>query len=514
MTSIAAWAVRTPKPAFNDVAAGVTVALVLVPQSIAYAQLAGTPPGAGLIAATTAAFVGAATTTSPYLQAGPTALSSLLTFAVVADAGTAAEALHRAMLLAMLIGAIRVVLAAARAGALSYLVSEPILTGVLPGAAIVIAASQVPALVGFEPRSASVFGAAGDAFEHPSAWSASAAVAGAFALGAFTVQRSVPRLPLAALAVAVFVVVQRATGLGGPTVGAVDTPVVPPLGSLPWDRFGSLLLPALVIAVVGFIEPTIVGRSLGAAETGRWNADRELLSSGLTNLAAGAAGGFPVGASLSRSALNRALGARTRWSSAMTAVTVAAFLPFAEVLAPLPRSVPAALVVVSVIGLADPRPLVHLLRSSRIQTGVATAGLVLTIALTPRLDLAVGGTIALAIAVHLWLETRVPLTVERDGDRLTLRPAGVLWFASAYRFEEAANAAIDSHSGHDLVLRLDALGRIDVTGARAILRCAEKARSAGMTVAIEGVPAPAAPLMSRLLHDVVEMSGDDGPLSR
>ena len=504
MTAVAAWAGRAPRPGFNDVSAGVTVALVLVPQSIAYAQLAGTPPGAGLVAATTAAFVGAATTTSLYLQAGPTALSSLLTFAVVADAATATEALHRAMLLAILIGVIRAALAGVRAGALSYLASEPILTGVLPGAAIVIVASQVPALVGIESSSDGVFGAAGDAVASPGAWSVSATVAGALALGAFATQRALPRLPVAALAVAVFVVVERATAFGGPTVGAVDTPVVPPLGSLPWHSLGTLLAPAFVIAVVGFIEPTIVGRTLGTSESGRWNADRELLSSGLVNIAAGAAGGFPVGASLSRSALNRALGARSRWSSAVTAATIAVFLPFAEVLAPLPRSVPAALVVVSVIGLADPRPFVELLRSSRIQTGVAACGLVLTIVLTPRLDIAVGAAVALAIGVHLWLETRVPLAIAREGERLVLRPAGVLWFASAYRFEEAARSAIDEHSGRELVIRLDALGRIDVTGARAILRCVERAKDAGMTVRVEGVPAPAVRLMRRLLPDATE----------
>jgi MFS superfamily sulfate permease-like transporter len=166
--------------------------------------------------------------------------------------------------------------------------------------------------------------------------------------------------------------------------------------------------------------------------------------------------------------------------------------------------VAAALVIVAVLRLADPRPLFHLAQSSRIQLGVALTALVLTIALTPRLDYAIGISIVLAVVIHLWLETRVSVQIEQDGERMVLRPSGVLWFASAFRFENAAYDAIDSSYCGELVIRLDGLGRIDVTGARALLRCIDQAERKGMTARLDGVPVPAALLMGRLLSQPIK----------
>jgi sulfate permease, SulP family len=488
-------------PGAADLTAGLTVALVLVPQSIAYAQLAGVPAGAGLVAGALAALVGALLTASPHLQSGPTALTSLLTFAVVSDAPTADEALHRAMLLAILVGSIRVLLALFRAGPLSFFISEPLLVGLLPGAAIVIAVSQLPSLFGVRAGHAeSVFGGAAAALQHPSAWNGFALAVGGVSLCAFIASRAVgPRIPVVAAAVAGTILISHFGGFSGPTVGTVDVNLVPGLGILPWGTTSALLLPALVIAVVGFVEPTMIARTLSGDNAARWNPDRELLAQGLTNVVSGAGGGFPVGASLSRSALNRAAGGRTRWSGVVTGLSLLAFLPAAGLLAPLPQSVPAALVIVAVLQLADPRPLFLLAKSSRIQLSVALTALVLTIVLTPRLDYAIGISIVLAVVIHLWLETRVSIEIEQKGKRLLLRPAGVLWFASAFRFEDAAFAAIESTTCSELVIRLDGLGRIDVTGARTLLRCLDKAERKGMTARLGGVPVPAALLMRRLL---------------
>jgi anti-anti-sigma regulatory factor len=156
---------------------------------------------------------------------------------------------------------------------------------------------------------------------------------------------------------------------------------------------------------------------------------------------------------------------------------------------------------------------VTLARSSHIQLGVALTALVLTIVLTPRLDYAIGITIVLAVVIHLWLETRVPVQIEREGDRLVLRPAGVLWFASAFRFEETVEAAIDAYDGSELVIRLDGLGRIDVTGARALVRCVERAERKGLKARLDNVPPPAALLMGRLLPTsaAVDQAGLFGP---
>jgi SulP family sulfate permease len=333
-------------------------------------------------------------------------------------------------------------------------------------------------------------------------------------LAAFLGSRTISsRIPVVAVTVALTIVASRLVGFSGPTVGAIDVSFVPPVDALPWGATTSLLLPALVIAVVGFVEPTMIARSLAEEGDARWNPDRELFAQGMTNVAAGIGGGFPVGASLSRSALNRSVGARSRASGFVTGLALLAFLPVAGLLSPLPASVPAALVIVAVLGLASPRPLVTLARSSHIQLGVALTALVLTIVLTPRLDYAIGITIVLAVVIHLWLETRVPVQIEREGDRLVLRPAGVLWFASAFRFEETVEAAIDAYDGSELVIRLDGLGRIDVTGARALVRCVERAERKGLKARLDNVPPPAALLMGRLLPTsaAVDQAGLFGP---
>jgi SulP family sulfate permease len=240
----------------------------------------------------------------------------------------------------------------------------------------------------------------------------------------------------------------------------------------------------------------------------RWDADRELVSQGVANLASGFAGGFPVSGSFSRSALNLAAGARTRLSGAASGAFVLVFIPFADVLADLPSAIPAAIVVVAIAGLASPRPLVRLARSSRTQFGVALATFVLVLVLAPRIDEAVAIGIALAVGVHLWREMRVPVAVQLEDGALHLHPAGVLWFGSAARFEDEVGRIADEHSGYTrLVIHLDGLGRVDVTGARSLRRVLDEARRRGLEASVEGIPPTTGGMLGRVLAGAD--SGDD-----
>jgi SulP family sulfate permease len=286
---------------------------------------------------------------------------------------------------------------------------------------------------------------------------------------------------------------------GGSTVGNLETGVPISPVDLPWGELGGLLLPALIIAVVGFVEPTTIGRTLLERDR-RWNADRELVSQGVANLASGFAGGFPVSGSFSRSALNLAAGARTRLSGAASGLLVLAFIPFADVLGDLPSAIPAAIVVVAVAGLARPRRLVRLARSSRTQFGVAMATFVLVLVLAPRIDEAVAIGIALAVAVHLWREMRVPVAVHVEEGTLHLHPAGVLWFGSAARFEDEVGGIAAAHPDcARLVIHLDGLGRVDLTGARSLARVLEDARRRGLGASVEGIPPTTGGMIGRVL---------------
>ncbi len=485
-----------------DLVAGASVAVILIPQSVAYAQLAGVPATAALPAAAAAALGGAILASSPYLQTGPTALTALLTFGALGVlAGTGEIALEHAMLLALAIGVIRVVLGLLRGGALAFFVSEPMLVGLLPGAAITIAATQIPALLGVsDPSGSGIFGRAWETLVHPGSWDGQAVGLSLGALAAMLLGKRIG-LGLASvpLVVAAAVVWSEATGYDGATVGALEAGApVSPLG-LPWGDLDDLILPALIIAVVGFVEPTAIGRTMLERER-RWDADRELLSQGVANVASGFAGGFPVSGSFSRSALNREAGARTRLSGAISGALVLVFLPAANVLSDLPTAIPAAIVIGAIATLVSPAPLLRLARSSRIQFGVALATLVLTLVLAPRIDQAIAIGIALAVGVHLWREMRVPIAASEDAGTLHLRPAGVLWFGSAARFEDEVERLIEQHTGvRRLVIHLDGLGRVDVTGARSLSRVLDDARRRGVEASIEGIPPVTGGMISRVL---------------
>ncbi len=153
------------------------------------------------------------------------------------------------------------------------------------------------------------------------------------------------------VAVAGAIVYSRLAGYEGDTVGEIRVEPPPFSLDLGWDAFPSLVVPGIVIAVVGFAEPAAIARTFAAAERRPWDPDRELVSQGAANVAAAVSGGFPVGGSFSRSALNRLAGARTRWSGAVTGLAVLAFLPLASSVSPPPPAVLAAIVIGAVVGL-------------------------------------------------------------------------------------------------------------------------------------------------------------------
>jgi SulP family sulfate permease len=487
-----------------DLVAGVSVALVLIPQSLAYAELAGMPAYRGLYAAALPLVAAGLLASSPYLQTGPVALTSLLTFAALsplADPG-GADYVALGLVLALVVGAVRLLLGLVRAGVLAYLMSQPMLMGFVPAAALLIVASQLPAAVQVAAPGQGVLTKALWTLAHPGAWRP-----GALLLGVATValmlggRRLSPLFPGVLAAVVLGIGVSLATGYDGPTIGAVQAGLPPLSVDLRWAEAPSLLVPGAVIALVGFAEPTSIARTFAIQERKRWDPDRELTSQGAANLVAGLAGGFPVGGSFSRSALNRLAGARTRLSGLITGLAVLAFLPMAGLLAPLPKAVLAAIVIGSVAGLIRIQPLLRLWRHSKPQFAVASATFALTLLLAPRIEWAVLAGVGLAVAVHLWRELRIDVDVASAGDTLVLRPKGVLWFGSAQTLEQTF---IDLLAGNPQAKRLrvdlGGLGRIDVTGALSLRRVLDDARGADLDVELCGVHAAHRRLVQSILR--------------
>lgn len=498
----------------GDVVAGLSVALVVVPQSLAYAQLAGMPAVRGLYAAAVPPIAAAPLSSSPYLQPGPTAVSALLTFgalAPLADPGSGSY-IRLGLLLAIVVGVVRLIVGLARMGVIAYLMSQPVLMGFVPAAAILILASQLPVMLGVDAPGGILHGAAW-ALGHPGSWKP-AAIALSIAVTAVLLgaRRLHPMIPAVLVAMSAAILYSWLAGYAGATVGSVSAGLPPFSIDLPWGELPSLLVPGAVIALVGFAEAASIARTYAATERKRWDPDREFASQGLANLAAGVSGGFPVGASFSRSALNRLAGARTSFSSVVTGLAVLAFLPLSFILSPLPQAVLATVVVVAVVPLVRIAPMMRLWSYSKPQAAVAAATFALTLALSPHIERAVIVGIVFAIALHLWRELRLEVPSWEEDDALHLRPRGVLWFGSAARLEETFLRLVSEHpQATSLVVHLDGLGRIDITGALALRSTLKEATQAGLAVELVDVRPRWRPLVERVItseHDPLGPSGD------
>ena len=403
--SAEALAAPPSRPVPADLLAGLSVAMVLIPQSMAYAELAGLPSHIGLFASALPPILAALFASSPYLQTGPVALTSLLTFGALASLANpgSADYVALAALLALMVGVTRLLLGLFRLGVVTYLMRDPVVASFTSAAAILILASQLPKALGTATPHGGLLWQAGWSLGHPGGWeTASLAIAATTVLLVLTGRRVVHRMfPGALIAVGGGISVSRLTDYAGPMVGDVPTGLPALSLDLPWGSTGSLLVGGILIALVGFAEPASIARVFADEDGQRWSANREFVSQGVANLAAAVSGSFPVGGSFSRSSLNRLAGARTRWSGLVTGITVLAFLPFADVLAPLPRATLGGVVIAAVVGLVKPGRLLGMARISPADAVVAWVTFFATLALSPRVEQGVLVGILVSLAVGL-----------------------------------------------------------------------------------------------------------------
>lgn len=504
-----------PRPQTGDLVAGATVALVLVPQSLAYASVAGLPPERGLLAALLPPVVGGVLGSSRYLHTGPTAMTALLTFgalSTVAVPGSDAY-IGLAIALALIVGTVRVAIGLLRWGGIVYLMSQTVVIGFAGAASLLIIGSQVAPALGTTTRHPNPLLGAAIALAEPTTWNPGS-VAIALAAGAivFTSRRIHPLIPGALIAVATLTAVSVAVGFGGAVLGAISVPLPLANVTLPFESTPGLLLPAFVIAVVGFAEPAAIARRYATLDREAWNPDREFMGQGAANLAAAASGSFPVGGSFGRTALARLAGARTRWTFVATSAAIGVALVLLPLLAALPVAVLAAIVIAAIALDVDLRSFRFYWQVARLQFGVAAFTFFATIVTAPHIERGILLGVAAAVAAHLWRENRVHAGATMEGSTLHLRPRGVLYFGSAHRLEDAFTRQLSLHREADgLVVHLDGLGRIDVTGAIALGRLLDDAIDAGLSVEILDVPIQARRIVDRVLSRHL-LSAPDPPL--
>ncbi len=493
----------------NEALAGVTVGLMLVPQGIAYASLAGMPLIAGIYASMLPALIAVLFSASPRLSVGPTALTCLMVSASLTGLAAPGSArwIELAMWLALLSGVLQIALGYLRSGWLLSLVNAPVLMAFTQGAAVLIIGSQLPAMLGFASGWASLL--AQPALHLPTL---------AFGLGAYAALLLARRLPKTVPTVLLLVVVTSAIsawsgfeGRGGAVIG--DLPQGLPGLALPgwpgWEVLGQLLLPTLLITLVSFLETASSARVDSREQGQRWNRERDLIGHGLGKIAAGFSGAFPTSTSFSRSALNRYAGARTGWSVIFSVVVVALALLFTPALHHVPMAVLAAIVVAAVQGLIAPLEFLRVWKVSRVEAGIAVVTFAVTVASAPRLYWGVitGVVMALSHFLYMRLHPRiVEVGLHPDGslrDRhlwnlpvlgphtYALRMDAALDFATANDLERSITLHIARHPDtRRVVLIAHPINWIDATGVETFGTLLSQLHAQGIALHLVGLKLP------------------------
>ena len=510
------WPRLTPALARNEATAAVTVALVMVPQSVAYATLAGMPLIAGLYASFLPPLFAVLFSSSTRLSVGPSALSSVLVGASLAGLAMPAtpEWVMLAVWLALVAGGVQLALGAMQASWVLNLVSSPILAGFSQAAAILIIASQVPALVGLQ-------GPLGTLFHAPQFEMASLAF-GIASLALLVVgKRFVPRVPMVLLVLLASAAIAKWSGWSAPGRVIGELPSGFPSLYWPawpsWVQWQSLAVPSLVIALVSSLEMAASAKIESQRDGKRWDASQDLIGQGIGKIASALSGSFPTSTSFSRSAITLYAGAKTGWATLFATGCVAiVLLFFTPVLHHVPRAVLAAVVVAAVSSLVKPATLLRIARIDRVEGAIALATFAVTLASTPRIYWGVlTGVIAgLAYFLYRRLHPRIiEVGLHPDGsmrdrhlwkldpirsDVYALRMDDELDFASASVFEEALVDHVASQPDlRHVVLFAHPINRIDATGVEVFMQLRAMLEQRGIDLHLSGLKLPVERVMQR-----------------
>ena len=533
----------------GDMMAGLIVAIMLVPQGMAYAMLAGLPPQVGLYASILPPLIYAFFGSSRALAVGPVAMVSLMVASTVGEiaAPGSANYIAVALLLALLSGVILFVMGLARLGFLVNFLSHPVIAGFTSAAALVIGFSQFKHLLGIDiPRSHLITDIVGSAVEQFADINPATAGLG---FGAVTILLLF-RLSLAPLlrrAGLSELFVNAITKAGPLVVVVFGTAIVSAAGLAEFSRvsivgviptglpsvvapvidralIAELLPAALLISFVGFVESVSVAKSLASRRRQHVDANNELTALGLSNIGAAFTGGYPVTGGFSRSVVNFSAGANTGLASMITAVLVALTVGFlTPLLHDLPKAVLAAIIIVAVAGLVDIAGLIRIWRYNRLDGLSFVATFLAVLAIGVELGIMAGA--GLSILLYLWRTSQPHMAeVGRVGDSehfrnikrhtvntkpavLALRVDENLYFANSRYLEDHILAAIAGRPQiNHLVLICSAVNFIDASALETLEHLIDRLRAGGVTLHLAEVKGPVMDQLERsnLLEELGE----------
>lgn len=501
----------------GEISAALTVAVVMVPQSVAYAGLAGMPLVTGLYATFLPALAAVLFSSSTRLSVGPSALSSVLVGASLLELAQpgGAQWVTLAVWLALLAGIAQLAVGATGAAWMLNLVSSPVLAGFSQAAALLIIASQLPALFGLEgPLKALLNGVPHFSIEAAAYGLASLAL---MVLG----RRYAPKLPMVLLVVAASGVLSHLTGFA--SRGAVIGQLPQGLPSLYWpswpgfEAFGALVVPAVVIALVSSLEMASSAKIESQHDGKRWDANQDLVGQGMGKLASALCGSFATSTSFSRSAITLYAGAKTGWATvAATAVVLIVLLFLTPTLSPVPQAVLAAVVVAAVANLFKPRTLWALRRIDRVEAVTAFVTFAVTLVSAPRIYWGVLTGVILGLGYFLYhrLHPRIiEVGLHPDGslrDRhlwqlpplaphlYALRMDAELDFGSASAFErDIVEHVAEPNDVRHVCLFAQPINRVDATGVETFMQVRKLLAGRGITLHISGIKLPVERVLER-----------------
>ncbi len=515
----------------NDLVAAVIVTIMLIPQSLAYAMLAGLPPEVGIYASIAPIVLYAVFGTSRALAVGPVAVVSLLTASAigqVAEQGTAGYAVA-ALTLAFLSGGFLVLLGLLRLGFLANFLSHPVIAGFITASGLLIATSQVKHILGIQASGHSLIELLVSLVSHLGEVNLPTLAIGLSVIGFLFWVRSglnplLQRIGIApglagvltktgpVVAVGLSTLLTWAFALpesGVKIVGAVPQSL-PPL-TLPGfspDLLQSLLLPAILISIIGFVESVSVAQTLAAKKRQRIDPDQELIGLGAANIGAAFTGGYPVTGGFARSVVNFDAGAETPAAGAFTALGLAiAALALTPLIYYLPNATLAATIVVAVLSLVDFSILKKTWRYSRADFTAVAATILLT--LTLGVEIGVASGVAISVLLHLYKTSRphvaevglVPGTqhfrninrhdVTTDPQLLTLRVDESLYFVNARFLEDLIQSRVTEGCAiRHVVLMMSAVNEVDYSALESLEAVNSRLKDMGVGLHFSEVKGP------------------------
>jgi SulP family sulfate permease len=515
----------------NDLVAAVIVTIMLIPQSLAYALLAGLPAEAGLYASILPIMFYAVFGTSRALAVGPVAVVSLMTAAAIGDiaaAGTAGYAVA-ALSLAGLSGIFLLLLGVFRLGFLANFLSHPVIAGFITASGILIAASQMKHVLGITANGHTLPIVLSDLIINlmNTNW-ITFAIGGLATAFLFWVRKGLKPLllslglnynlseiiakagPVATVVMTTMIVwVLHLDKFGVKIVGAVPQSLPPfTMPDFSPDLISKLLLPAVLISIIGFVESISVAQTLAAKKRQRIDPNQELIGLGAANIAAAFTGGYPVTGGFSRSVVNFDAGAETPAAGAFTAVGLAvAALFFTPFIYYLPKATLAATIIVAVLSLVDFSILRKTWNYSKADFSAVLSTIIITLLFGVELGVSTGVTLSILIHLykssrpHIAVVGRIPGTehfrnvnrydVEINPEILTLRVDESLYFANARYLEDKLYDLVAKQPElKHVILLCSAVNEIDYSALESLEAINERLRTSGVKLHLSEVKGP------------------------